>query len=69
MLLLRYMKTQKNNSSMLLFKLHVTDVANPSINDYMYFKCSSTCSILDNMYDFVRGLYPSNTIRLTFKKL
>lgn len=67
--LLRYMKTQKNNSSMLLFKLHVTDVANPSINDYMYFKCSSTCSILDTMYDYVRGLYPSNTIRLTFKKL
>lgn len=54
---------------MLLFKLHVTDVANSSINDYMYFKCSSNCSILDNMYDFVRGLYPSNTIRLTFKKL
>ncbi len=54
---------------MLLFKLHVTDVDNPSINDYFYFKCSSSCSILDTMYDYVRGLYPSNTIRLTFKKL
>ena len=67
--LLRFMKTKRSNSSMLLFKLHVTDVDNPSINDYMYFKCSSTCSILDTMYDFVRGFYPSNTIRLTFKKL
>ncbi len=54
---------------MLLFKLHVTDVGNPSINDYIYFQCSSPCSILDTMYDFVRGLYPSNTTRLTFKKL
>ena len=69
MLLLRFMKTQKNNSFMLLFKLHVTDVDNPSINDYMYFKCSSTSSILDTMYDFVRGFYPSPTTRLTFKKL
>ena len=67
--LLRSMKTQKNNSSMLLFKLHVTDVYNPSINDYMYFKCSSYDSILDKMYSFVRGFYPSSTTRLTFKKL
>ena len=54
---------------MLLFKLHVTDVDNPSINDYFYFKCSSDGSILDKMYDYVRGFYPSNTTRLTFKKL
>ena len=65
----KFMKMQINKSSMLLFKLHVSDVVNPSINDYIYFKCSSSCSILDTMYDYVRGLYPSNTIRLTFKKL
>lgn len=63
------MKTQKNNSSMLLFKLHVTDVDNPFINDYLYYKCKSDGSILDKMYEFVRGFYSSKTTRLTFKKL
>lgn len=63
------MKTQKNNLSMLLFKLHVTDVDNPSINDYFYYKCYFSDSILDDMYNYVRGFYPSNTTRLTFKKL
>ena len=67
--LLRFMKTKRSNSFMLLFKLHVTDVDNPSINHYFYYKCSSVGSILDKMYQYVRGFYPSNTIRLTFKKL
>ena len=64
---LKFMKIQKNKSSMLLFKLHVTDSENPFINDYLYYKCSSDGSILDNMYQFVRGYYPSITTRLTFK--
>ena len=54
---------------MLLFKLHVIDVDRPFINDYLYYKCSSDGSILDKMYDYVRGFYPSKSIRLTFKKL
>ena len=66
---LRYMKIQKNNSFMLLFKLHVTDSDNPSINDYMYYQCYPNDNILESMYNYVRGFYPSTTTRLTFKKL
>lgn len=63
------MKTQRNTISTLLFKLHITDIENDFINDVIYYQPKNTDDILNDIYSFVRSLYPKSTTRLTFKKL